>query len=353
MAKSSGYLWAGVASITILLQLANVNSQSCNVFPGPRQCPYGYNEVFSYVTNGQITQRGCCLPNANKEDRMALAATAEGCETTWCSPLHVPDPCNYIVGDFIVNGTRLVYEEVHRETCSSSQYPTGNRAYCCRPNSLEGALASTYGAEPNEFPHQVGVSVQGHVCGGTIYNKRYIITAAHCVVDSEAPRRVTPVYPKQNYKVTIGTNMWTDRSPKDLYGVEEVIVHEKYSKLEGSEELKKLETGEVKDARWLRTYNDIALLRLDRDITFGPSVKALRLADKGFNPADYAKTAVIAGWGTSESGRVMGYLQKASMKIRSDDRCFNIENYVRFGELRDKLLCLGGIVDGEWNPGNF
>ncbi|CAL8146217.1 unnamed protein product [Orchesella dallaii] len=352
MAKLSGYFQATVATITILLQLANVKSQQCTFAYQGAPCPRGMYEVYSIVNkNGQPTQRGCCSPNAKDQERMEITQIAEGCQTAACAPHHVPNSCDYIE-DYVVNGTKLLFEEAYRETCSNEVYPSGFRAYCCRPNSLEQALVSTYGTEPNEFPHQAGVSVLGGVCGGTIYNKRYVVTAAHCVVDSQTKK----VYPLRgnrgsNYKIIIGTNMWSNDSPQYVFGVEEVIVHEGYSKKLGSPELQKLRTGEYRTERMLRTYNDIALLRLDRDITFGPTVKALRLADKGFDPLEHSKTALIAGWGTTSSGRVVGHLQKANVILRSDERCFQLSNYRRFGELRDKLMCVGGIVDGEWSTG--
>ncbi|CAL8146232.1 unnamed protein product [Orchesella dallaii] len=349
MAKPPRHFSVAVTCIVILFQLIDVNCQLCNFSNGSHPCPDGYNEIYrAYMKNGKMKHRGCCHRNASDTEKMKIAGKAEGCQTAPCAPHQDQTTCEYL-DDFVVNGTLLVYEETKRETCSNQMYHSGYRAYCCRPDSLEEALVSTYGAEPNEFPHMVGVSIRGHVCGGTIYNKRYIITAAHCVVNP-ATRTVTPVHPRKNYKVIIGTNLWSNDSPQNVYGVEQVIAHEGYSKKEGSAELQKLVTEEISNVDELRTYNDIALLRLDRDITFGPTVKALRLAESGFNPLDYAKTAVIAGWGTGESGRVIGYLQKANSVISSDEMCFQISDYKRFGELRDQLICLGGIVDGEYSP---
>ncbi|CAL8146223.1 unnamed protein product [Orchesella dallaii] len=349
MARSKTYFWAGVVSIIFLLQLVDAQSRACDYVYGGQPCPYGFNEIYRKEKSGQVVHRGCCHPSATDAERMPMAGVAEGCDTTSCAPPWIAEPCKY-AGDFVVNGTHLVYEEAHKETCTT-QRNQGTRAYCCRPDSLEGALVSTYGAEPNEFVHQVMVGVNGDVCGGTIYNKRYVITAAHCVVNKQT-RRLTPLYPRENYLITIGTNMRVNGKappPEFVYGVEDVIVHEGYSHLEGSVELQKLARGEYQSILQVPVYDDVALIRLDRDIPFGPTVKALRLADKEFNPIEYAKTAVIAGWGTSESGRVMGYLQKANPLIRTDERCFKIDKMSSMGNLREKLMCVGGILDGKWS----
>lgn len=44
-------------------------------------------------------------------------------------------------------------------------------------------------AAPGEFPHQISlqkspvIGIQNdHICGGSVYNENYIITAAHCVI---------------------------------------------------------------------------------------------------------------------------------------------------------------------------
>ncbi|ODM88871.1 Trypsin epsilon [Orchesella cincta] len=316
------------------------------------QCPYGMNELYRVVTDGRVTQRGCCSPRAGDKEKMEIKAVAEGCSTSTCIPKYMKNACATLP-NYTVNNTQLTWEQVYEEDCAvydpDGQPFEGHLGYCCHPDSLEGALVSTFGAEVNEFPHQAAVSVDGGVCGGTIYNKRYVITAAHCVVNP-ATRRLTPINQGKGYKITIGRNMWSNGGPQNVFGVENVTVHEGYSKKLGSKELKKIKEEGLKEDM-LRTYNDIALLRLNRDIEFGPNVKALRLADKDFNPLKFAKTAMIVGWGTTESGRVVGHLQKANFQIRTDQRCFQLKNYQRFWELKDKLLCLGGIVDGQWSPG--
>lgn len=56
----------------------------------------------------------------------------------------------------------------------------GYTSLCCPKNSKEGKLTAILSAEHNEFPHMAKLRLPEE-CGGTIYNKRFIITAAHCV----------------------------------------------------------------------------------------------------------------------------------------------------------------------------
>ncbi len=55
-------------------------------------------------------------------------------------------------------------------------------------------------AAEGQFPYQVslraGTLVRSHICGGSILNSRFILTAAHCL-DNQTPGRI---------RVLVGTN---------------------------------------------------------------------------------------------------------------------------------------------------
>lgn len=49
-----------------------------------------------------------------------------------------------------------------------------------------GRVIAGSNAAKNEFPHQISLRYYGsHICGGSIVNKRWIVTAGHCLVNME------------------------------------------------------------------------------------------------------------------------------------------------------------------------
>ncbi|CAL8140719.1 unnamed protein product [Orchesella dallaii] len=192
---------------------------------------------------------------------LATSPTVMGrCELSHCGDL----PSS---GDGCMAGT----EEIFREPCKTSWGTQGHTAYCCPKNSTESLLSSMYGAEINEFPHMAMLTKGGgFACGATIYNSRYILTAAHCVVDAESGYVDRP----DRIGIKVGRNVAKIQSSTNDYHVEQVIVHENYKGLRKFARFGIMQSG---------SYNDIALLRLDRNIEFGEQVKSLQVAPKGLD----------------------------------------------------------------------
>lgn len=261
-----------------------------------------------------------------------------GCFNNGC---HSPSLDNYCPETRQLNGKVSTFDEVVRNPCTKPKGEKGHQSICCPKGSLQSQLAAVYGAEPHEFPFMARYLPAN--CGGTIYNKRFVISAAHCTVDSktflEKPLDQGPGYGKQ--RVVIGSNSYVGMDPSYEYTVKKAHVHENYTLLAPNN----LKTNLM--------LNDLVLLELDRDIQFGPNVMSLQLAPKDFDPRMYADQAFITGWGSTDTLQQSQHLQKSNIILRDPNNCFSRSQantpYFNYEQDQDQLLCVGGILNGKWS----
>lgn len=120
-------------------------------------------------------------------------------------------------------------------------------------------------AKIGDAPHQVSLRYRAfdfHFCGGSIINKRWILTAAHCVSNFR-PNQLEIV--AGNLKLGFGGRR---------YRVEKIVSHTGF----------KYETVE----------NDIALVKVVKDIKFSKEVKAIKLNSRFIEGSE---PVTLYGWG--------------------------------------------------------
>ncbi|KAK9758880.1 Trypsin [Popillia japonica] len=144
--------------------------------------------------------------------------------------------------------------------------------------ALETRITNGHDAkEEGQFPYQAILrSTTGYLCGGSIIDENWILTAAHCFIDD---------IPK-NLIVTVGTislNSGTD------YGVDKIIAHSEFNM---SDPMPKY---------------DIALLRLEKNIKFFDKVNKIDLESEVVGEVD----CVVSGFGSTEH-----IFQKPSEKLQ-------------------------------------
>lgn len=130
-------------------------------------------------------------------------------------------------------------------------------------------------ASPKQFPHIAALGYTSKIgevvynCGGSLISDRYVLTAAHCIYTSEFGPVTTVLLG------TITLNSPDNQPCPEEFKVKERVVHTKYNASE--------------------RYNDIALLKLDRQVIFNPHMRPACLTSSPELEIGQSFTAM--GWG--------------------------------------------------------
>ena len=126
-----------------------------------------------------------------------------------------------------------------------------------------------------QFPYQVLWALEGNVfCGGSIYNKSTIITAAHCCKVFEEGEQADGLL--ELTSIIAGRINIDDIVNGQETSIKSYLIHPDYH---GSSEL----------------HNDICLLTLDDNLVFNDNVKAIALNTDIIDPGT---KCIVSGWGT-------------------------------------------------------
>eukprot|EP00069_Balaena_mysticetus_P010259 bmy_20604T0 len=152
-------------------------------------------------------------------------------------------------------------------------------------------------AKEGDWPWQVSLQWSGvHHCGGVLISNSHSDTL--------------------QWTVTFGISI---TFPKERRGVRTILIHNNY----------KPETHE----------NDIALLQLDREVTFTRDIHTVCLPEASQNIPP-GSTAYVTGWGSQKyTGSTVPYLEQARVKIISNSVCNAPSSYN--GAILPGMICAG------------
>uniref|UniRef100_A0A1B6EQ65 Peptidase S1 domain-containing protein n=1 Tax=Cuerna arida TaxID=1464854 RepID=A0A1B6EQ65_9HEMI len=213
---------------------------------------------------------------------------------------------------------------------------------CGRSATLRTKTIGGHNADMAEYPwmaqliyRQLKDNSDVGGCGGSVINKRYVLTAAHCCVTGYGSKLSHVKLGEYDIHRTKDCLRGRCSPPPLEIDIEEIVMHYKYD--QGSFTLK----------------NDICLLRLSEDIEFSDYVKPICLpTSKDLMERSFVgSTLTVVGWGLLEQEpepRNTDVLQEVRVRVQPDKSCpheiteeFQESSHICAGNAQTRDACVG------------
>ncbi|KAK4015569.1 hypothetical protein OUZ56_030543 [Daphnia magna] len=183
-------------------------------------------------------------------------------------------------------------------------------------NGGTGRLIGGAEATAGQFPFIVSLTLKDqYICGGFIYNDRWIVTSAKCIFGK----------PKEELKITVGDLSLITLEPEEqTFTVFDMVYFPQYDSM--------------------TQKHDIGLIELSRPIAFGPTAQPML-----YGEIDELATpwqAKIFGWGAKfENGLPVPRLRWAPIdNLAADCSSYGMDEYI------ENLMICAGSASGSVSP---
>ncbi|XP_071779387.1 serine protease 27 [Centroberyx gerrardi] len=200
-------------------------------------------------------------------------------------------------------------------------------AQACGRAPLENRIVGGSEARPGAWPWQVEIQMgsSGHVCGGSLIARDWVLSAAHCFPN---PSDVSP------YTLYVGRHQ--------LNGPNVYESHRRVRRV--------LVPGDYEDPQ---SGSDVALVQLDEPVAWSDRVQPVCLPDAGM-PFPGGTLCYVTGWGHTQEGAPLsgvGPLQEVEVPIIEQTSChrmYQAQSYDHEAvDIRSDMICAGLQAGGK------
>ncbi|XP_008947142.1 PREDICTED: transmembrane protease serine 7-like [Merops nubicus] len=186
-----------------------------------------------------------------------------------------------------------------------------------RKNRIVGGADARSGKWPWQASLQMGG--HGHVCGASVISSKWLISAAHCFLDSDSVRYSIP----SGWRAYMGLHTINEKSNRVVVrSIKRIIVHPQYDQS-------------------ISDY-DIALLEMETPVFFSELVQPICLPSTS-RIFVYGTVCYVTGWGAiKEKSHLAKTLQEAPVRIINQSVCNKLYDDL----ITSRMLCAGNLSGG-------